>query len=118
MRFGPARDPAVFWRVEKAREERARRILAGEEEGDAEGLGTMTLLAGGVMHQLNLLGGEVWKLCDGTRRRGEIVAEVAARFDAPADEVRAAVTVFLDDLVVRGLLREGEGREGEGGEGK
>jgi pyrroloquinoline quinone biosynthesis protein D len=113
VRRGPERDPAVFWRVEKAREERARRILAGEEEGDAEGLGTMTLLAGGVMHQLNLLGGEVWKLCDGSRGRGEIVAQVAARFDAPADEVRTAVTSFLDDLVARGLLREGMPEEVE-----
>ncbi len=117
----PVRESSVFWRAEKAREERAWRILRGEEEGEAETLGTMTLLAGGSMHQLNLLGGEVWKLCDGTRGRAEIAADVAARFAAPAGEVRAAVDDFLDDLIARGLAHEeerGEGRAGkDGGKG-
>lgn len=103
-----SRDPAVLWRVERKREEQALRILAGEEAGDAESLGTMTLLAGGSMHQLNLLGGEVWKLCDGTRDRAALLAEIAARFEAGEEEVRESVEGFLADLAARGLVREEE----------
>jgi pyrroloquinoline quinone biosynthesis protein D len=101
-----ARDPAVFWRVEKRREELAWRMLAGEEPGDPGALGTMTLLAGGSMHQLNLIGGEIWKLCDGTRDRAAIAAALQTRFDAGDDELRPAVDAFIDDLTARGLVRE------------
>jgi len=102
------RDPGVLWRVEKRREEQALRILAGEEGGDAEALGTMTLLAGGSMHQLNLMGGEVWKLCDGTRDRASILAAIAGGFEAGEEDVRETVDAFLADLLGRGLLREEE----------
>lgn len=100
------REPSVFWRVEARREEQARRILAGQEEGDAEALGTMTLLAGGSMHQLNVVGGEIWKLCDGTRDRAAVAEALRERFEAGGDELRGAVDEFVEDLLARGLVRE------------
>ncbi len=103
------RDPSVFWRVENRRVEEAIRLLAAETEGDhdaAASLGTVTILAGGVMTQLNLLGGEVWKLCDGTRGRQAVVAALLETFAADPAEMSADVDEFVDEMARRGLLKE------------
>ena len=104
------RDPTVNWRIETHREEKAMEILADPgrraEDGEMMELGTVTLLADGVMHQLNLLGGEIWKLCDGTRDRDQILVELLDVFEVDEDTLRQDLDVFLSDMIGRGLIHE------------
>ena len=57
------RNPDVNWRVESHREAHVREVLEDPsrtgEDAEAEDVGTVTILDSGVMHQLNLLGGDV-----------------------------------------------------------
>ncbi|WP_240782532.1 pyrroloquinoline quinone biosynthesis peptide chaperone PqqD [Roseococcus sp. SYP-B2431] len=49
---------------------------------------------------------EVLRLVDGTRDEGAIVALLAEKFAAPAEEIRADVAEMLRDLIAKGALRE------------
>jgi pyrroloquinoline quinone biosynthesis protein D len=104
------RNPDVHWRVEAHREEKAMEVLADpertSEDGDMTDLGTVTLLSGGVMHQLNLLGAEIWKLCDGTRDRGQILRELLDVFEVDEGTLKQDLEAFLDDMIGRGLIHE------------
>ena len=72
------RNPDVMWREEDESREQA---YAGLEQGDdvAE-VGTAVLFSDGMMLAVNVLGTEVWKLCDG-RSVDAIVAELLQQFD-------------------------------------
>ncbi len=97
------RDPQIIWRLEKRREQE---VFSALERGeDVSALGTVTLIRSGMMHQLNLLGGMIWQLCDGTRGVPEVVAALAPEFEVPREELEADVEEFVDDLVQRGWLR-------------
>jgi pyrroloquinoline quinone biosynthesis protein D len=48
---------------------------------------------------------EVLKLIDGVRSVDAIVADLAARFAAPPEAIRADVDVMLADLAARGAVR-------------
>ncbi len=48
---------------------------------------------------------EVLKLIDGTRSVDDIVGDLAARFDAPHEAIRADVEAMLGDLSARGAVR-------------
>jgi pyrroloquinoline quinone biosynthesis protein D len=48
---------------------------------------------------------EILKLVDGKRDTDAIVADLAARFAAPAEAIRADVDVMLADLAARGAIR-------------
>jgi len=104
------RDPSVNWRTESHREERAREVLSDpdreEEDREVSGLGTVTLLSGGVMHQLNYLGGEIWKLCDGNRDREQVLESLMELFDADRDTVKKDLDTFLDGMIEKGLIHE------------
>ncbi len=103
------RNPGVKWRVETHREERARRALAdqgGASETGVDDLGTVTLLSGGVMHQLNLLGGEVWKLCDGKRDRRAVAEALLKVFDVDEATLQRDLARFFEDMISRGLIHE------------
>jgi pyrroloquinoline quinone biosynthesis protein D len=104
------RNPDVNWRTEPHREQKALEVLEdparGEEDQDVDALGTVTLLSGGVMHQLNLLGGEIWKMCDGSRDRDGMAGELAAVFEAEREVVREDLDIFLDDMIRMGLIHE------------
>lgn len=96
------RHPDIAWRVEKGREARIIEALAaGEEVSDQ---GSVILIISGMMHQLNLVGGRIWSLCDGSRTLDEIVAALAVEFDAEDQELRADVAEFVADLRGRGWL--------------
>lgn len=98
----PKRHPDIVWRVEKGREARiVEALAAGEEVSDQ---GSVILIISGMMHQLNLVGGRIWSLCDGSRALDEIVAALAAEFDAAPEELRADVAEFVADLRDRGWL--------------
>jgi len=100
----PKRHPDIVWRVEKGREARIVEALsAGEEVSD---LGSVILIISGMMHQLNLVGGRIWSLCDGHRTEEEIVAALAAEFDAEPEELRADVAEFVADLRGRRWLSD------------
>jgi pyrroloquinoline quinone biosynthesis protein D len=104
------RDPDVNWRVESHREAHVREVLedparSGEDE-QAQDVGTVTILAGGVMHQLNLLGGEVWKLCDGVLDREGLLGALMEVFEVDAATLTEDVNLFLDEMVGKGLIHE------------
>ena len=96
------RRPGLPWREEP---EAAREALAALEGGrDAGGEGTLLIVERGRVTELNLLGAEIWKLCDGTRDVGAIVDALLPRFEVGRDELAADVREFLADLAGRGWL--------------
>ena len=99
------RNPQIVWRNEKRREQQ---VLQGLVDGDdVEDRGTVILLISGMMHQLNLLGGMIWNLCDGSRDQEQIVDELLKEFDADRELISADVTEFVEDLLKRGWLTHG-----------
>ena len=96
------RNPDVLWREE---EEASREALAVLERGDdVEEMGTSLLFADGVMVTLNLLGTEIWKMCDGISSE-ELIAALLAQFEVEEDVLREDVQLFLDDLAAKGFIR-------------
>jgi len=99
------RNPDIVWRVERRREEEIVKALElGEDVADR---GSVILIISGMMHQLNLVGGRIWSLCDGSRNRGDIVEALATEFDVERTELAADVESFIDDLQQRGWLIDG-----------
>ena len=96
------RKPGLPWREEP---EAAREALSALAAGrDAGGEGTLLIVERGRITELNLLGGEIWKLCDGTRDVAAIVSELLPRFDVGRDELARDTAAFLADLAHRGWL--------------
>ena len=54
---------------------------------------------------LDEIGQAILSEIDGTHSLDQIAQDLAARYDAPKDEVAADVTAFLDDLADRLLVR-------------
>jgi len=96
------RNPAIIWRIEKQREAEAKEALAaGNDAGER---GTVLLIESGTMHQLNLVGGTIWQLCDGQRSVDEIVDLLAAEYEVEREELAGDVDAFAADLLQRGWL--------------
>ena len=96
------RNPDVLWREEEEVREKA---YAGLEAGEeVEGLGTSILFINGRILSLNLLGTEIWKLCDG-RSEEALVEELASQFDAPRELLQTDVGRFLSELSQEGFIR-------------
>jgi pyrroloquinoline quinone biosynthesis protein D len=96
------RRPGLPWREEQ---DAAREALAALESGrDASGEGTLLVVERGRITELNLLGGEVWKLCDGSRDVAAIIEELLPRFEVGRDELARDVEEFVADLVARGWV--------------
>lgn len=97
------RDQAVIWRKEAGAE---REVLEAMRRGeDAADRGVVTLVLSGMMHQLNLVGGRIWELADGTRDAAGIAAALAAEFGWPVEQVLPDVEEFVADMVAKGWLR-------------
>ena len=96
------RNPQIVWRHEKRREEQVPKDL--EEGADVEERGTVILLISGMMHQLNLLGGLIWSLCDGTRSEEQVVTELLREFDVEREVLAEDVAEFTQDLLKREWL--------------
>jgi pyrroloquinoline quinone biosynthesis protein D len=60
-----------------------------------------------MMHQLNLLGGMIWDLCDGSRTQTQVVDVLLEEFDVERAELETDVAEFVDDLLQRGWLIHG-----------
>lgn len=98
-----ARHPDIVWRLEKRREEAVLQALeAGDESASQRG--TVILIVSGTMHQLNLVGGKIWQLCDGTRTAEGVSDALAEEFEADREELSEDVRQFADDLLRRGWL--------------
>ena len=63
-----------------------------------DGEAIMINLATGSYYSLDPVGGEVWALVEQSRPVGDIVAELAARYDASEEEIRRSVEELLDRL--------------------
>lgn len=96
------RNPDIVWRHEKRREEQVLKEL--DAGGDVEERGTVILLISGMMHQLNLLGGMIWNLCDGTRTEAQVVDCLLQEFDVEREELAIDVAEFIADLRKREWL--------------
>ncbi|HEY5973445.1 MAG TPA: GeoRSP system PqqD family peptide chaperone [Geobacteraceae bacterium] len=98
------RNPDVLWRVEDEAFEKAGALL--EQGADAAEIGTAVLFADGTMVSLNILGAEVWKLCDG-REDGAIVETLLEQFDVERQTLSSDVAAFLAELADKGFIRYG-----------
>lgn len=95
----------VLWREEdEARAEVDGKLADG---GDIADIGTSILFAGGQIVGLNLLGTEIWKLCDG-RSVDEIVTRLLEKFEVAEEVLRADVASFLAELAGKGFISYGE----------
>ncbi len=95
------RNPDIIWREEEEAREEA--VKAMERGDDASGEGTALLVESGMMHQLNLLGGEIWKLLDGIDEEA-LVDRLAEVFDVDRETLSRDVRDFLIDIDRRGWL--------------
>ncbi len=108
----PKRNPDVVWRLEKGMQELAwDKARKGE---DYEDLGVLTLMVGGTIHQLNLVGAEIWTRINGINTVERIAAEIAALFEADPVDIEADVGEFLAGVAEKGwvTLSEGAGPAG------
>ena len=97
------RSPEAMWREEDLSKDEA---IKGLEKGeDVSEVGTSIILAHGKMHAINILGTEIWKLCDG-RTKEEIVSELKKGFDVELHVLEADVNSFLKDLKELELVYE------------
>ncbi len=97
------RNPGAKWREEDRYKEEAYAGLGkGEDVAD---VGTSIILCSGKMHSFNLLGTEIWKLCDG-RTVDDIVSELKLQFDVEEEVLRNDVVAFLEHLKEEGLVDE------------
>lgn len=94
-------NPNVMWREEPDALESERNALErGENAGEK---GTSVLFSGGTMLSLNIVGTEIWRVCDG-RDMNEVVAMLMENFDVPEDQLRPDVASFLEDLAEKGFI--------------
>jgi len=113
----PKRNPEVVWRLEKGMQEMAwDRARRGEEY---EELGVATLMVGQSIHQLNLVGAEVWSRINGINTVEKIAAEIAELFGADPKEIEGDVTEFLKGIEEKGWVTLSSGPSGRdrGGRG-
>ncbi|MDA8241091.1 MAG: GeoRSP system PqqD family peptide chaperone [Nitrospiraceae bacterium] len=97
------RNPDAKWREEDKFREKAYEGLGKGQ--DVSGIGTSIILHSGKMHSFNLLGTEIWKLCDG-RTVEEIVSELKEKFEVDEETLRSDVDAFLEHLKEEGLVHE------------
>jgi len=98
----PKRNPEVVWRLEKGMREMAwEKARKGEEYED---MGVATLMVGGSIHQLNLVGAEIWSRINGINTAEKIAGEIAALFEADPKEIEEDVTAFLKGIGEKGWV--------------
>jgi len=107
----PTRNPDVVWRLEKGLHEMAWDKARKEEE--YEDLGVLTLMVKGGIHQLNLVGAEIWTRINGISTVEKISSEVGKLFGWDDVETEEAVLEFLKGIAEQGwvTLAESAGRE-------
>jgi hypothetical protein len=99
----PKRNPEVAWRLEKGLH--AMAWDKARKEDEFEEIGVLTLTYAGGIHQLNLLGAEIWTRMNGVNSLSRISQEVAGLFGWEPEEAEEAVREFLEGLEQRGWVR-------------
>ena len=97
------RNPDVMWREEdEFRDQAYKGLETGEDVAE---IGTSILLHSGKMHSLNILGTEIWKLCDG-KTMEDIIASLREIFDVDEEVLKKDVNEFLMNIKEEGLIYE------------
>ncbi len=97
------RNPDALWREEDIPKEQA---VKGLEQGeDVSDIGTSIVLLHGKMHTFNILGTEVWKLCEG-KTAEEMVSELKDIFEVEPAILKEDINSFLINLKELGLVYE------------
>ena len=97
------RNPDVMWREEdEFRDQAYKGLDTGEDVAE---IGTSILLYSGKMHSLNILGTEIWKLCDG-KTPEEMVSLLREHFDVEDKVLREDISEFLQNMKEEGLIYE------------
>jgi len=102
----PKRNPEVVWRLEKGIHEMAWDKARKDE--DYEDLGVLTLMVKGSIHQLNLVGAEIWTRINGVNTAEKISSEIAKLFGWDIAEAREAILEFLKGIAERGWVELSE----------
>lgn len=55
-------------------------------------------------YNLNLVGGRVWGLCDGTREPNQIVDQIVSEFSGDREKIRREIIRFINQMYKLGLL--------------
>ena len=92
----------VLWREED--EARAQAYEGLSRGDDVSEVGTSILFSDGVMLSLNLLGTEIWKICDG-KSIDRIVSELLPHFEADPDVLKKDTIRFIAELAQKGFIR-------------
>lgn len=84
----------------------AEDVVARDIEGD---IIIVPLVAGigdtdDELYTLNETGKAIWQRLDGKRSLGSVSAELTKEFSSSADEIKADVLGFADEMVRRGIL--------------
>jgi pyrroloquinoline quinone biosynthesis protein D len=96
------RNSELVWRDEPERKvEIMAELEAGKDAGDE---GWVIIVDGGEINQLNLLGGEIWLLCDGTRDQNGVVEELLKHYEVPRELLEVDVGGFIKECLDRGWL--------------
>jgi hypothetical protein len=74
------------------------------KEEEYEDLGVLTLVVGESIHQLNLVGAEIWTRINGINSAEKISGEIAELFGWETEETRMAVMEFLEGIGERGWV--------------
>jgi GeoRSP system PqqD family protein len=98
----PKRNPDVQWRMEKGMYESAKEKAKNDE--DYEDIGVLTLMVGNSIHQLNLVGAEVWIRINGINRVEKMVQEIAELFAVDPEMIKEDVVEFLNSIKERGWI--------------
>lgn len=99
----PERNPAIVWRLEKKHYEEAWEAARNDED-DFDDKGVLTLMIKGGIHQLNLVGAEIWTRIDGEKDDAAIAAEMSELFGWEPGETVEAVRAFLEGIASRGWV--------------
>jgi len=95
------RNPEILWREEDdSKAEAYDGLSKGENVAD---IGTSVLFSDGIMMSLNVLGTEIWKLCDG-RSVEEIVSVLTGQFDVEPSVLLEDTLSFLAELKEKGFI--------------
>jgi len=98
----PRRNPEIVWRLEKGMHEMAWEKARKDE--DFEDVGVLTLMLKGAIHQLNLVGAEIWTRINGINSLERISGEIASLFGWEREETEEAVLGFLKGIEERGWV--------------
>jgi len=64
---------------------------------------------GTVIHQLNIVGSEIWKSSEGNLTISQIIENICNSFEIGADQVNADTIQFVENMLAQGLVELKDG---------